>query len=52
MPGQLSNGWPALIAQPEGRIHFAGEHASPYPGWIQGALWSGHKAAEAVSART
>ena len=52
MPGQLSNGWPALIAQPEGRIHFAGEHASPYPGWIQGALWSGHKAAEAVAART
>ena len=50
MPGQLSNGWPELIAKPEGRIHFAGEHASPYPGWIQGALWSGHRAAEAVAA--
>jgi monoamine oxidase len=51
MPGQLSNGWPQLIAQPEGRIHFAGEHVSPYPGWMQGALWSAHKAAEAVAAR-
>jgi monoamine oxidase len=49
MPGQLSNGWAELIAKPEGRIHFAGEHASPYPGWIQGALWSGHRAAEAVN---
>jgi monoamine oxidase len=48
MPGQLSNGWPELIAQPEGRIHFAGEHVSPYPGWMQGALWSAHKVAEAV----
>jgi monoamine oxidase len=49
-PGELSSGWPALIARAEGRIHFAGEHASPYPGWIQGALWSGHRAAEAVNA--
>ena len=49
-PGQLSSGLPAVIARPEGRIHFAGEHASPYPGWIQGALWSGHRAAEAVAA--
>jgi len=51
MPGQLSNGWPELIAKPEGRIHFAGEHVSPYPGWMQGALWSGHRVAEAVNAR-
>ena len=51
LPGQLSGGWLDLIMKPEGRIHFAGEHASPYPGWIQGALWSGHKAAEAVAAR-
>ena len=50
MPGQLSEGWPELIAKPEGRIYFAGEHASPYPGWMQGALWSAHKAAEAVAA--
>jgi monoamine oxidase len=51
MPGQLSSGWPELIAKPEGRIYFAGEHASPYPGWIQGALWSGHRTAEAVAER-
>jgi monoamine oxidase len=50
-PGQLSAGWPALIERPEGRIYFAGEHVSPYPGWIQGALWSGHRAAETVNAR-
>jgi monoamine oxidase len=52
MPGQLSNGWAELIEKPEGRIHFAGEHVSPYPGWIQGALWSGHRVAEAIAARS
>ncbi|MFY9551726.1 MAG: NAD(P)/FAD-dependent oxidoreductase [Thermoanaerobaculia bacterium] len=50
-PGQLSGGWPAVMARPEGRIHFAGEHVSPYPGWIQGAILSGHRAAEEVNAR-
>ncbi len=33
-------------AAPEGRIHFAGEHTSPWPGWIQGALHSGLRAAD------
>ena len=47
-PGELSNGWPELIWQPQGRIFFAGEHVSPYPGWMQGALWSAHRAAEAA----
>ena len=47
-PGELTNGLPALIERPVGRIHFAGEHASPYPGWMQGAIWSGHRAAAAV----
>ena len=51
MPGQLSNGWDTLIERPEGRIYFAGEHVSPYHGWMQGALWSGHRVAEAVNAR-
>lgn len=27
-------------SQPAGRLFFAGEHLSPYPTWIQGALWS------------
>jgi monoamine oxidase len=38
------------IALPEGRIHFAGEHTSPWPGWIQGALHSGLRAASEVMA--
>jgi monoamine oxidase len=33
------------VSKPEGRIHFAGEHTSPWPGWIQGALYSGLRAA-------
>ena len=38
------------LATPEGRIHFAGEHASPWTGWIQGALHSGLRAAREVQA--
>lgn len=33
----------------EGRVHFAGEHTSPWPGWIQGALHSGLRAAREVN---
>ncbi|MBA2875769.1 flavin monoamine oxidase family protein [Thermaerobacillus caldiproteolyticus] len=29
------------ISSPEGRVHFAGEHASSTHGWIQGAIESG-----------
>jgi monoamine oxidase len=36
------------VSQPEGRIHFAGEHTSPWPGWIQGALYSGLRAVHEV----
>jgi Flavin containing amine oxidoreductase len=36
------------IVKPEGRIHFAGEHASLYHAWIQGAFESGLSAAIAV----
>ncbi len=39
----------ADVVRPEGRIHFAGEHASPWPGWIQGALYSGLRAAREVT---
>jgi monoamine oxidase len=35
----------ADIISPEGRIHFAGEHASLYHAWIQGAFESGLRAA-------
>ena len=33
------------IGKAEGQIHFAGEHASDYHGWMQGALVSGLRAA-------
>jgi monoamine oxidase len=36
------------IVKPEGRIHFAGEHASLYRAWIQGAFESGLSAAIAI----
>ena len=35
-------------SRPEGRIHFAGEHCSLYHAWIQGALESGIRAAQAI----
>ncbi len=38
------------IIEPEGRIHFAGEHASLAHAWIQGAIESGLRAAMEVSA--
>ncbi len=38
----------AAIVQPEGRIHFAGEHCSLYHAWIQGALESGIRAAREI----
>lgn len=36
------------IGSAEGRIHFAGEHASGFHGWIQGALESGLRAATEI----
>jgi monoamine oxidase len=46
--GQYSTLWPQVSSR-EGRIHFAGEHASPWPGWMQGALYSGLRAAREVN---
>ncbi len=46
-PGQMAALLPH-IATPEGRVHFAGEHASAWPGWMQGALESGERAAREV----
>jgi monoamine oxidase len=37
------------IARPEGRVFFAGEHTSPWFGWMQGALESGNRAAHEVN---
>ena len=47
-PGQASALLPH-IARPEGRVHFAGEHASAWNGWMQGALESGNRAAREVN---
>jgi monoamine oxidase len=38
------------IAKPEGRIYFAGEHTSPWNGWMQGALNSGERVAQEIHA--
>jgi monoamine oxidase len=39
------------LGTPEGRIHFAGDHTSPTPGWMNGALQSGNRVAREVAAR-
>jgi monoamine oxidase len=49
-PGQQTLLYPHIIA-PEGRIHFAGEHASLGHAWIQGAIESGLRAGVEICAR-
>jgi len=51
LPGDMKALGPWL-ATPEGRLHFAGDHTSALPGWIQGALESGHRAALEVHEAT
>jgi monoamine oxidase len=46
-PGQQE--WYPAIRKREGRIWFAGEHTSPWPGWMQGAIASGIKTAREVN---
>jgi monoamine oxidase len=48
-PGQMTT---LLLhaARPEPGIHFAGEHTSPWMGWMEGALLSGERAAGEVIA--
>jgi monoamine oxidase len=38
-----------FVGKPEGRIHFAGEHTSALPATIEGAIYSGIRAASEVS---
>jgi monoamine oxidase len=49
-PGQQTLLYEAIV-QPEGRIHFAGEHASLAHAWIQGAIESGARAAREIHER-
>ena len=48
-PSQQSLLYAHIIA-PEGRIHFAGEHASLCHAWIQGAIESGLRVADEINA--
>jgi monoamine oxidase len=48
LPGQMTTLMPG-IADPVGRLHFAGEHTTAYHGWMQGALESGRRAAAEVA---
>lgn len=47
-PGQI--GFISVLAQPEGRIHFAGEHTSAWTGWMQGALDSARRVVREINA--
>jgi monoamine oxidase len=48
-PGQMTSTMPEIM-QPEDRLHFAGEHTSPWMGWMEGALESGERAAREILA--
>ena len=41
--------WKGKIAEPEGRVYFAGEHTSEYAAWIEGAVRSGYRAASELN---
>jgi monoamine oxidase len=47
-PGQLF-GFRGIVSAPEGRVHFAGDHTSAWPGWMQGALDSGCRCAAEIA---
>jgi len=47
-PGEMTRLMPHIAAA-EGRVHFAGDHTSALPGWMQGAFESGHRAAAEVN---
>lgn len=47
-PNQETELFP-FIPVPEGRVHFAGDHTSKSPGWIEGAIQSGIRVAREVS---
>jgi monoamine oxidase len=47
-PGQMST-LLSVAQQPEGFIHFAGEHTSAWHGWMNGALESGNRVAAEIN---
>jgi monoamine oxidase len=46
-PGQVTAYWKALL-EPVGRLFFAGEHATPIQGYMEGAVESGQRAARTI----
>ena len=46
-PGDLLD-WGRRLAEPHGRIHFAGSEASVLPSYMEGAVRAGERAAEEV----
>jgi monoamine oxidase len=46
-PGDLTKYWQALF-RPAGRLYFAGEHASVYQGYMEGAVESGQRVAREI----
>jgi monoamine oxidase len=49
-PGQFPSAFP-LAQQPEGRVHFPGEHTSAWVGMLNAAVESGTRAAREIQAR-
>jgi len=48
-PGQMVSLMES-IARPDGRIHFAGDHASTQPGWMEGAVESAERVVREIDA--
>jgi monoamine oxidase len=49
-PGEMMSFMPVIV-RPEGRIHFAGEHASTQPGWMEGAVESAERVVREIDRR-
>jgi monoamine oxidase len=47
-PGQMTRYLP-VIGKREGRVHFAGDHTSSTPGWMEGALQSAERVVREVT---
>ena len=50
-PGEITTVRP-ILARPEGRIHFAGEHTAGWQGYMNGAIESGHRVAREIHEAT
>jgi monoamine oxidase len=46
-PGDLTT-WGHRLAEPHGRLHFAGSEASALPSYVEGAVRAGERAAAEV----